>query len=627
MGKTQNNSGEKANIWLILCIIAGGLVLLGISHRKTYQDQKKWKEIGKEAGITIFNRTSIGYKRLLEQVPEGSPRVTNQTITRINPNEWDSGFHAGVLRQLALYFPDWKTIAQKETKSIIVSAGTQKTHDLGFLLLPALRDTQNQEEADALKTGADALRARFDSRKKAIRAWDFQPWNYPVIIDTMPNLELLKTGEDYDGTSIWKDIARTHAETTWKLLVRPDGSTRHLVDLNPDGTKTYEAGQGLSETSTWARGHAWALYGWATLATWTHNKLDLARAEKLAEFSLVKNQTDKIPPWDYQAPDEPKDEAAAAINAAAFAKLGLLTGKTKYWKQSALILAELAAQPWNTETYCGMTTSWIQSRDKTQLGPQGSPIGDYYALETANLMGAIKTPQLETSGIGRIRAQGENYGPGKTLQKEGFFCLTGSTTGLTAAHIVQGSTKITVSLNEITYNVDSWKRIRPLGHNLDIIESDLAEVTLTRATPSNIKRWNCPSGPPTEKNFSILTDQGDHWEWTLMAPRTLDGFLVAAMIPTPLHATLRTLMGKQATQGPLIKLGDSGGPWIQNGNLVAITSRTLSPKGAIVQTAFGSGTWEEKAPPWEKSRKTEPAGLIIALIALFLAKCLANSKK
>ena len=68
-----------------------------------------------------------------------------------------------------------------------------------------------------------------------------------------------------NGNSTWATEAATHAQTVTKNLVRSDGSTYQLSDFNPatgaPASPQYYPTGGLSATSVWARGQAWALYG------------------------------------------------------------------------------------------------------------------------------------------------------------------------------------------------------------------------------------------------------------------------------------------------------------------------------------------------------------------------------
>ena len=77
--------------------------------------------------------------------------------------------------------------------------------------------------------------------------------------------------------------------------------------------------QGLSDDSMWARGQAWAIYGYTMVYRETHDVRFLDFARKVSDVYLSRIPEDMIPYWDFNAPElssgEPKDASAAAITA------------------------------------------------------------------------------------------------------------------------------------------------------------------------------------------------------------------------------------------------------------------------------------------------------------------------
>lgn len=69
------------------------------------------------------------------------------------------------------------------------------------------------------------------------------------------------------------DIATQHAITTIKNQFRSDGGTWHVLNYSQQSTPptiiNRWAAQGYSDDSTWSRGQAWALHGYARCAEWT----------------------------------------------------------------------------------------------------------------------------------------------------------------------------------------------------------------------------------------------------------------------------------------------------------------------------------------------------------------------
>ncbi len=161
-----------------------------------------------------------------------------------------------------------------------------------------------------------------------IRSWDNDRWRYPVIIDNMMNLELLTWAAREGNQPRLREIAVLHADKTMKEHFRADGSTWHVVDYDPAtgvvlGKQTH---QGAADSSAWARGQAWALYGFTMMDRETGRAEYLDQARKVALFLMnhPRLPADKVPYGDFDAPetpDAPRDASAAAVMASALIEL------------------------------------------------------------------------------------------------------------------------------------------------------------------------------------------------------------------------------------------------------------------------------------------------------------------
>ena len=242
---------------------------------------------------------------------------------------WTSGFYPGVLWQIYGETADtlFRQLAVKHTLPLAALLKRETDHDIGFQLMCSFgkmvkdchfeRSREISPEA-VLAHGADKLAARFVPEAGVIRSWNWGAWNIPVIIDNMMNLELLMAYGD-------REVAEKHALTTAKNHFREDGTTFHLVDYADDGTVLgQQTVQGYADDSAWARGQAWALYGYAMMAREEQDSEighpDLARtfndiAFKLAEWILPRLPEDGVPYWDFSQSDY-RDASAGAIIAA-----------------------------------------------------------------------------------------------------------------------------------------------------------------------------------------------------------------------------------------------------------------------------------------------------------------------
>jgi uncharacterized protein YyaL (SSP411 family) len=130
------------------------------------------------------------------------------------------------------------------------------------------------------------------------------------------------------GDSSFARIAISHADTSLKYHFRPNGSSYHVVNYDTinGGYKQRVTSQGAFDESSWARGQAWGLYGYTMMYRETKKPAYLKHAMKIADFILNHKNlpADKIPYWDFDAPNIPnelRDASAGAIVASALIEL------------------------------------------------------------------------------------------------------------------------------------------------------------------------------------------------------------------------------------------------------------------------------------------------------------------
>ena len=134
------------------------------------------------------------------------------------------------------------------------------------------------------------------------------------------------------GDSTFYKIAVSHADNTMKNHFRADNSCYHVVDysLQDGSVRSRQTAQGYAHESAWARGQAWAIYGYTTCYRYTHDKRYLDQAEKTLNFYLndANLPKDLIPYWDFDAPkipNEPRDVSAAACIASALYEMAAIS--------------------------------------------------------------------------------------------------------------------------------------------------------------------------------------------------------------------------------------------------------------------------------------------------------------
>jgi rhamnogalacturonyl hydrolase YesR len=149
-----------------------------------------------------------------------------------------------------------------------------------------------------------------------------------TIIDSLMNMPLLRWATQVTGENRFAEAADRHVAALRDHIVRPDASTFHTFWWDPVTGEPLRGGtaQGHADDSCWARGQAWALYGYTMLYRETRNPLYLKQAHASARFIRTHPRlpSDKIPLWDFDAPsapEPPRDASAAAVIASALIEL------------------------------------------------------------------------------------------------------------------------------------------------------------------------------------------------------------------------------------------------------------------------------------------------------------------
>lgn len=314
---------------------------------------------------------------------------------------WCSGFFPGVLWYVYENGRNPRVLeyARMFTARVEREKHTTDNHDVGFMLYCSfgngLRLTGDKSYEEVLLTGARSLATRFKPEVGLIRSWDHNrdKWQYPVIIDNMMNLEMLFWASKHTGDPVYRDVAVRHADITMKNHFRDDASSFHVVSYNDDGTvESRGTFQGYSDSSAWARGQAWGLYGYTMCYRETGDAKYLKHAERIADFIMHHPNTpaDRIPYWDYNAPDipdAPRDASAAAVVSSALFELSTLVPEAdgkRYFDYAETLLMNLSSDAYLARK--GANGGFILMHSVGHL-PADSEIdtplnyADYYYLE------------------------------------------------------------------------------------------------------------------------------------------------------------------------------------------------------------------------------------------------------
>lgn len=263
---------------------------------------------------------------------------------------WCSGFFPGVLWYIYEYNgdPRIKELAIKETAKVEPVKYVTDHHDVGFMINCSYghqyRLTCDEHALEVLRTAAQSLTGAFTEEVGCIKSWPFVKdgfsWVYPVIIDNMMNLELLMSIGNMDNDDWLRHVAVSHADVTMKNHFREDFTTYHLVDYVPGTGEVNKkiTVQGLADSSAWARGQAWALYGYTMMYQQTGDKKYLHQAQNIGDMIEKYLPEDGIPYWDFndpKIPDTYRDASAAAVMASAYIALDAVADNGKDYRAIA----------------------------------------------------------------------------------------------------------------------------------------------------------------------------------------------------------------------------------------------------------------------------------------------------
>lgn len=298
----------------------------------------------------------IDYTRTPRNILDGETQWNLRSV--LTPEEWTAGFFPGILWYD--YENTGDTMVLREAQSFTEQLGYMARqpiydHDLGFIMigsyLNGYRLTQRTDYKEVLLAAADSLATLYNPQVGTLLSW---PRNvemfggHNTIMDNMINLELLLWAADNGGSSRLRDIAVSHADTTMAYHFRPDYTSYHVAVYDPQtGDHLYNCThQGAADSTMWARGQAWAIYGFTMMYEYTHEQRFLDFAQKVTDAYLERLPDDSlIPYWDFSKNDY-RDASAACIVASALIRLAELSGKVDYLDRAMTMLQTLSTEPY-----------------------------------------------------------------------------------------------------------------------------------------------------------------------------------------------------------------------------------------------------------------------------------------
>ena len=261
------------------------------------------------------------------------PHITDQKRYEWGDNrDWIEGFYTGIIWLCYEYtgssfFRNAALEQVQNFRSRLDAKIALDHHDIGFLYMPSALAAWIVEGDEAGRQlaldAAEHLMTRWRPEGGYIQAWG--PKGDPknggrIIIDCMMNIPLLYWAAQVTGDMRYRDAALAHAEKSRRYLMRGDDSSYHTFYFNQENGIPIGGGthQGYHDGSTWTRGQAWAIYGFALSYRYTKDPAYLETAVRAARYFIDRLPEDHVVYWDFDVPVEPgtpRDSSASAIAA------------------------------------------------------------------------------------------------------------------------------------------------------------------------------------------------------------------------------------------------------------------------------------------------------------------------
>lgn len=314
--------------------------------------------------------------------------------------KWCEGFLGGLLWIFAIRTGDswWREKAEHYSELIEYRKNDKETQSLGSLFMPTWKRWYDQTgdiaKQDVVIEAGQTLALRFNKKGRYLASFVAPDSN---LIDNMMSVILIFYVAKETNDSHLMQIAVDHCLTVRRHSVRGDGSIAHeaIFDVDTGEFRRHDTHQGWRADSSWARGQAWAIYGFANAYKYTQNMDFLDTARTCAEFYIRRAPSDGIPPNDFEepTPKQPKETSAAAVAASAMLRLVSIeidTGlQVRYWKYACNILKTLCSPPYlayGTPGWEGILKH-ASYHERKGLGVNESVMwGDYYFVEALDLL-------------------------------------------------------------------------------------------------------------------------------------------------------------------------------------------------------------------------------------------------
>ncbi len=300
---------------------------------------------------------------LVLQHPDYFPMYTEQGRWMHSGEAWTNwceGFLGGMMWIFYRHTGDeiWQARAEHYSRLIEERKHDRTVHDLGFLFWSTWKRWYDQMGDPAINqvviTAGQTMGLRFKENGQYLRSFVADD---SLFIDIMMNVGIVFYAALQTGDQDLLRKASQHCLTTRRYLVRGDGSTAHegLFDLETGEFLRQSTHQGWRGDSAWARGQAWALYGFGTAYSLSGDRRFLETARMCADFYIDHTSFSPeapfgpgIPPNDWDEPGSRAESSAAAIAASGLLNLSRIVQDRLYalrYRQAALTILDTLTGP------------------------------------------------------------------------------------------------------------------------------------------------------------------------------------------------------------------------------------------------------------------------------------------
>ncbi|KDN49997.1 hypothetical protein RSAG8_01333, partial [Rhizoctonia solani AG-8 WAC10335] len=186
--------------------------------------------------------------------------------------------------------------------------------------------------------------------------------------------------------------------------------------------------QGYADNSTWSRGQAWGIHGFATTYNYTGDLNYWVTSRRLAEYYLSRLPESGVPPWDFDAPavpGRPSDTSSATIAASGMLMLSRFeqsssnTTGANYWANAAVrLLSSTTSLAWREESNWQslLSNGTVNNPANPPNNNTGIIYGDYYYIKAGN---ELLDRGLMNCSNGQVAAPATSTSPGNPQANSG----------------------------------------------------------------------------------------------------------------------------------------------------------------------------------------------------------------